>query len=111
MRCSRRSGFPSGRLNMYHTLLVKGLCEDGRRHTPAEQQDAERRIQQLIENANAAQKSRKEKSEDFNRSKRMLKMLPDAFVYTYGDRQGDRVQLYFKPNPRFRTHGFEEEVF
>jgi hypothetical protein len=21
--------FPSGRLNMYHTLLVKGLCEDG----------------------------------------------------------------------------------
>jgi hypothetical protein len=40
-----------------------------------------------------------------------LKMLPDAFIYTYGERQGDRVQLHFKPNPRFRTHGFEEEVF
>ena len=91
--------------------LQRPLLINGRPPTPAEQQDAERRIQQLIENANAAQKSRKEKSEDFNRSKRMLKMLPDAFVYTYGDRQGDRVQLYFKPNPRFRTHGFEEEVF
>jgi hypothetical protein len=91
--------------------LQRPLLINGRPPTPAEQQDAERRIQQLIENANAAQKSRKEKSEDFNRSKRMLKMLPDAFVYTYGDHQGDRVQLYFKPNPRFRTHGFEEEVF
>jgi hypothetical protein len=29
IRYSRRSGFPSGRVNMYHTLLVKGLCEDG----------------------------------------------------------------------------------
>ena len=91
--------------------LQRPLLINGRPPTPAEQQDAERRIQQLIKNANAAQKSRKEKSEDFNRSKRMLKMLPDAFIYTYGERQGDRVQLHFKPNPRFRTHGFEEEVF
>jgi hypothetical protein len=41
----------------------------------------------------------------------MLKILPDAFIYTYGSRQGDRVQLNFKPNPRFRSHSFEEEVF
>ena len=41
----------------------------------------------------------------------MLKMLPEAFLYSYGERRGDRVQLNFKPNPRFRTHSFEEEVF
>jgi hypothetical protein len=87
-------------------LLING-------HPPArtEQQKAESRIQQLMNNPAAAQKSRKEKSDDYSRSHRMLKMLPEAFIYSYGTRQGDRVQLNFKPNPRFRSHSFEEEVF
>jgi hypothetical protein len=87
-------------------LLING-------HPPArtEQEKAETRIQQLMNNPAAAQKSRKERSEDYSRSHRMLKMLPEAFIYTYGARQGDRVQLNFKPNPRFRSHSFEEEVF
>lgn len=87
-------------------LLING-------HPPskAEEQQAEQRIQQLVSNASAVQKTRKEKSEDYQRSRRMLKMLPDAFIYTYGQRRGDRVELKFRPNPRFRSHSFEEEVF
>jgi hypothetical protein len=84
---------------------------NGHPPTKTDEEAAERHIQQLIKNAGAAQKSRKEKSEDYSRSRRMLKMLPDAFLYSYGERQGDRVQLKFRPNPHFRTHGFEEEVF
>lgn len=84
---------------------------NGHPPTKAEEDKAESHLEQLINNANAAQKSRKEQSEDYARSRRMLKMLPDAFIYSYGQRQGDRVQLNFKPNPRFRTHGFEQEVF
>ena len=82
-------------------------------HPPArtEEEKAESRIQQLMNSPAAAQKSRKEKSDDYSRSRRMLKMLPEAFIYSYGSRQGDRVQLNFKPNPRFRSHSFEEEVF
>ncbi len=84
---------------------------NGNPATQGEQEAAERRIQQLMNNSSTAQKSRKEKSEDYARSKRMLQMLPEAFLYSYGERQGDRVQLKFKPNPRFRAHGFEQEVF
>ena len=95
---------PKGELQL--PLLING-------HPPGrtEQQKAESRIQQLVNNPAVAQKSRKEKSDDYSRSHRMLKMLPEAFIYSYGTRQGDRVQLNFKPNPRFRSHGFEEEVF
>jgi hypothetical protein len=95
---------PKGELQL--PLLING-------HPPAktEQEKAESRIQQLVNNPAAAQKSRKEKSEDYSRSRRMLKMLPEAFIYSYGAREGDRVQLNFKPNPRFRSRGFEEEVF
>lgn len=82
-------------------------------HPPArtEEEKAESRLQQLVNNPAAAQKSRKEKSEDYSRSRRMLKILPEAFLYSYGARQGDRVQLNFRPNPHFRSHSFEEEVF
>lgn len=95
---------PKGELQL--PLLING-------HPPArtEEEKAESRIQQLVNDPAAAQKSRKEKSEDYSRSRRMLKMLPEAFIYTYGARQGDRVQLKFKPNPHFRSHSFEEEVF
>jgi hypothetical protein len=95
---------PDGELQL--PIVING-------HHPSrvEEQNADAHIQQLINDAGAAKKSRKDKSEDFNRSQRMLKMLPDAFIYDYGERRGDRVQLNFKPNPRFRTHGFEEDVF
>lgn len=95
---------PDGELQL--PILING-------HPPSrvEEQNAEVHIRQLINDAGAAKKSRKEKSEDFNRSNRMLKMLPEAFIYSYGARQGDRVELNFRPNPNFRTHGFEEDVF
>lgn len=95
---------PKGELQL--PILING-------HPPskAEEREAEQHVQQLVNNANVIQKTRKEKSEDYQRSRRMLKMLPDAFLYTYGERRGDRVQLIFKPNPRFRSRGFEEEVF
>jgi hypothetical protein len=95
---------PKGELQF--PVLINGLPP-----ARAKEEKAESRIQQLLNNPAAAQKSRKEKSEDYSRSRRMLKMLPEAFIYTYGARQGDRVQLNFKPNPRFRSHSFEEEVF
>ena len=84
---------------------------DGHPPTKAEEEKAERHLEQIINNANTAQRSRKEQSEDYARSHRMLKMLPDAFRYSYGERQGDRVQLNFQPNPHFHVHGFEQEVF
>lgn len=87
------------------------LLINGHPASKAEEEKAEARIQQLINNPNTAQKSRKERSEDYSRSKRMLKMLPDAFIYSYGERRGDRVQLNFQPNPHFRPHSFEEDVF
>ena len=94
---------PKGELQL--PVLING-------HPPAktEEEKAETRIQHREQSGGRA-KVAKEKSEDYSRSRRMLKMLPEAFIYTYGARQGDRVQLNFKPNPHFRSHSFEEEVF
>lgn len=91
---------------LQYPVLING-------HPPskAEEEKARAHIEQLVNNPVVGQKNRKEKSDDYQRSRRMLKMLPEAFLYSYGARRGDRVQLNFKPNPHFRTHSFEEEVF
>jgi len=38
-------------------------------------------------------------------------MLPDAFIFNYGERRGDLVQLTFEPNPAFHPSSREAEVF
>ena len=38
-------------------------------------------------------------------------MLPDAFLFGYGDQRGGLVELTFKPNPQFHPSSREAEVF
>jgi hypothetical protein len=38
-------------------------------------------------------------------------MLPDAFLFKFGQRRGDLVQLNFSPNPSFKPTTHEAEVF
>ena len=38
-------------------------------------------------------------------------MLPDAFLFNYGEQRGDLVQLSFRQNPHFHPRNHEEQVF
>jgi hypothetical protein len=87
-------------------ILVNG-------HPVSEQQrrQADAHIQQLVHNPAPLRKSRQDEDQDAARSQRLLKMLPDAFIFKYGERHGDLVQLNFSPNPSFRPRTHEAEVF
>jgi hypothetical protein len=37
-------------------------------------------------------------------------MLPDAFVFNYGGRDGDLIKLSFTPNPNFQPPFLEAHV-
>lgn len=41
----------------------------------------------------------------------MLKVLPEALSFSFGQQQGDTVELHFKPNRQFRLGTREERVF
>jgi hypothetical protein len=41
----------------------------------------------------------------------LLKLLPDAFIFSYDDRSGDLVKLKFTFNPHFRPPSREARVF
>jgi hypothetical protein len=84
---------------------------NGRDLTDEQQQEADRQIDRLLHNPEMLRKSLKDKDQDAARSHRLLRMLPDAFIFNYGERQGDLVQLTFKPNPAFHPSSREAEVF
>jgi hypothetical protein len=91
--------------------LKRPIMINGGELTAGEQRQADQRIQQLIHNPGALRKSAKEKNEDAARGQRRLKMLPDAFLFNYGERRGDIVQLNFEPDPHFKPHTRESQVF
>ncbi|HET9307733.1 MAG TPA: hypothetical protein VFO46_17065 [Candidatus Sulfotelmatobacter sp.] len=78
---------------------------------PADQRsERQRGLQRLINNPAALKKSKQETNEDQARSQRLLKILPDALVYEYGEQRGDLVELKFKPNLHFRPSSHEAAV-
>jgi hypothetical protein len=43
--------------------------------------------------------------------RRLFKMLPDAFVFSYAGGEGNLVKLSFRPNPSFNPPSLEARVF
>jgi len=76
-----------------------------------QQHERERGLQRLVSNPAELQKSQREKEQDMARSQRLLRMLPDAFVFDYGERRGELQEMKFKPDPHFRPPSHEATAF
>lgn len=79
--------------------------------TPAEQDKDKKRIEKLLEDRALQRKRQRDASEDGRKSEHLLKVLPQAVIATYGLREGDLLDLNFKPNPRFHPSSHEDQVF
>jgi hypothetical protein len=78
----------------------------------AKQQLAEdQRMRELITSRSAQQKSRRVLDAETLQGRRLFKMLPDAFVFSYADGDGNLVKLSFRPNPSFHAPSLEARVF
>ena len=91
--------------------LMLPILINGHELTAKQQQESDKRLEQLLHSPEALRKSLKDKNQDAARSQRLLRMLPDALIFNYGERRGDLVQLTFKPNPDFHPGSREAEVF
>ena len=74
----------------------RGLSQDQRKK-------ADQRLQQLTHDPSELRKARSEEDEDTARSQELLKMLPDAFNFKYGQRRGKLVQLNFSPKSQLQA--------
>jgi len=69
------------------------------------------RIERLLANPEDIRKQHASEASDANEERKLLKMLPDAFIYKYDGMQGANIRLRFRPNPQFNASDHESEVF
>ena len=92
--------------------LQRPVCVNGQPITAKQKEQANLHIQKFVHNPEALRKSLRDESEDTTRSQNMLKLLPNAFNFSYEDKgSGDLVKLKFTPNPGFRPPSREALVF
>jgi hypothetical protein len=88
--------------------------------TPEQRQAEEARLGELANNPEALKKKQKSEKEDAERETRIMKALPDAFLYepdvttvgtqTIGKAGDQLVRLKFRPNPKYTPPSHVEQV-
>lgn len=91
--------------------LDRLVAINGRPLTAAEQRKEDERLQKLATHPADLEKQKKQTAEDAERERRLLQMLPNAFLYQVAGTEGDLIHLKFVPNPSFRTSTHEAAVF
>lgn len=75
----------------------------------------DKRLQRLLSDPDQLAQKKKEQQEDERRIRRMVKALPDAFLYKYQGtepaKNGQLVVLQFSPNPNFNPSSRELQVY
>jgi len=92
------------------------IAVNDRPPTPEERQKDDERLQKLASDPQARDAKRKQQKEDEERTTRMVKALPDAFLYEYDGfaaaANGQQlIRLKFKPNPRYDPPTRELQVY
>jgi hypothetical protein len=96
------------------------VAYDGKPLTPERQRDEEARVERFIHSPEEMQKKREQERASTERTLRIMRALPDAFLYEYaGEEHGSDgigragaslVKLKFTPNPRYQPPTRVEEV-
>jgi len=91
--------------------LSRLLSIDDRPLSAKQQEEENKRVQELMTSRSAKRKLQRELEEATLQGRRLFKMLPDAFVFNYAGDDGNVVKLSFRPNPNFHPPSMEARVF
>jgi hypothetical protein len=95
--------------------VARLLEKDGRPLTAEEKQAELDRLNDLLAHPNIQEHRRKKEQEDSTRGDEMVRMLPNAFIYTYQGiipgPSGPCYRVTFRPNPAFKPPDREGEVY
>ena len=91
--------------------LSRLLSVNGLPLTPKQQMEEDARGRELMTSRSAQQKLQRALEAETLQGRRLFKMLPDAFVFSYAGDDGNLVKLSFRPNPSFHPPSLEARVF
>jgi hypothetical protein len=90
--------------------LERTMELNGRPLTGDDEKKECERIRKLATDPAEQAKVRKNEMHDDQQAVTLLKMLPDAFLWTVTSRNADSVTLHYEPNPRFSPPSMEARV-
>lgn len=95
--------------------VARLIEKNGKPLTPEEDQAEIARLNNLLAHPEIQEHRHKKEQEDSARGDELVRVLPDAFLYTYAGMvqgpSGPCYRLNFKPNPRFIPPDRDAEVF
>jgi hypothetical protein len=94
-----------------HGSVKKKLKRNGQPLTPEELKAEDARIQSFVNDPSQQAKQRKDGEQDDKRAENMLRLLPDAFLWTIKSDTPDTATLAFVPDPDFTPPTMEARVF
>ena len=96
------------------------IAYNGKPLTPEQRQTEEARVERFLNNPDELKKKRKQEQDDADRTMRILRAIPDAFLFEYAGQEkgspgigrvGDPlVKLKFRPNPKYQPASREVQV-
>jgi len=96
------------------------VAYNGKPLTPEQRQAEEARVERFIQDPEEMKKKREQERENADRTMRIVRAMPDAFLFEYaGEEPGSEsigrvgdplVKVKFQPNPRYQPPSHVEEV-
>jgi hypothetical protein len=90
--------------------LDRLIAVDGHPLDANEQQKERERIENLVRHPSEQQRLEQTKKKDAELCRTFFKMIPDAFTFSYTERDGDLIKLSYHPNPGFQSPSREARV-
>jgi hypothetical protein len=96
------------------------VAYNGNALSPEQRKQEEARVERLVNNPAELQKKRQQERDNADRTMRIMRAIPDAFLFEYGGEEPGSegigqtcaalIRLKFKPNPRYEPPSHVEEV-
>jgi len=96
------------------------VAYDGKPLTPEQKRAEQERVERFIRNPEELKKKQKQEQEDTERTVRIVRAIPDAFLFEYdgqesgtaelGKPEDPLVRLKFRPNPNYQPPSRVEQV-
>lgn len=94
-----------------HGWVRRLLAVNGKPLTSQDQAKDDAQLHKLLMDPGEQRKNQEATRNDVRQAQELLKLLPDAFLYTNAGRNGEVVKLNFRPNPKFHPQSRKAAVF
>jgi hypothetical protein len=93
-----------------HGPLYRVLAIDGKGLTPDQRQQDNARIASLLHDTNQQSKLKQQYDDDEQKLEKLMRVMPEAFLYDYDGVEGNLVRLKFRPDPSYTPPDYEARV-